>query len=350
MHTKRRALLAFLVGSIGIALGAPAAQADDPSSPVCGTRAVPVHIGLSSMTISGTYCRPSSGAPDTVFVLVPGATYDREYWDFGYQPQTYSFARALTRRGLATFAIDRLGTGQSSKPLSVTLTASLQADATHQVIGRLRGSGLDGHSFSRVLLGGHSLGSGVSLLEAATYRDVDGLLLTGFTHRLNVAKLVEIFAIDAYPALLDPMFAGTVLDPGYLTTHPGLRKKAFHDPGVVDPGVIARDEATKSVFSATEALDAAALGVILGYSQRITAPVLLAVGGQDTVFCVSASDCTSAAALRAQELPYYSGSPCLSTLVLPNVGHDLNLHPTAPVAQGRVADWADALAGGGCPT
>jgi pimeloyl-ACP methyl ester carboxylesterase len=349
MKKAQQALLALVAVALTVGVAAPVAQADDPPAPTCDTRTVSTKVGLASWTVSGTYCRPAAGAPDSVFVLVPGATYSREYWDFQYQPETYSFSRALVRDGYATFAIDRVGTGQSSKPLSLTVTSSAQASAVHQVVSRLRGAGFDGHGFSRVLLAGHSAGSGISILEAATFGDVDGLVVTGLAHRLNLPALTTL-ASSLYPAILDPKYAGTTLDVGYLTTRPGMRKPAFHDPGQVDPGVIAHDEATKDVFSATELPDAVALGVLLSYSDRITAPVMVLVGDADGLICGTlGSDCRSAATLLAQEQPFYSNARCLSAVTMPGVGHDVNLHPTAPVAQQRVADWADAIAGGGCP-
>lgn len=348
MKKMRQALLVLVAFALTAGFAAPVAQADDP--PTCDTRTVPVQVGLASWTVSGTYCRPAAGAPDSAFVLVPGASYNREYWDFQYQPETYSFARSLARNGYATFAIDRVGTGQSSKPLSVALTAAAQSSTVHQVISRLRGSGFDGHSFSRVLLAGHSLGSAISILESATYRDVDGLVVTGLAHGLNLPALASLFATRIHPAILDPKYAGTTLDAGYLTTRPGARKGAFHDPGQVDPAVIARDEATKDIFSTTELPDAIALSVYLTYSDRVTAPVMIMVGGADPLVCGTlGSDCDSAASLRAQELPYYPKSPCLSTVSMPGVGHDINLHPTAPIAQQHVADFADTIADGGCP-
>jgi pimeloyl-ACP methyl ester carboxylesterase len=230
------------------------------------------------------------------------------------------------------------------------ITATGQASALHQVIGQLRASGFDGDGFGRVLVAGHSLGTGVAILEAATYDDADGLVLTGLGHRLNAVGFSRLFLTQLHPALLDPAFVGTTLDPGYVTTKPGVRGEAFHAPAAVDPAVIAHDEATKNVFSLTEAPDLVAFSVLLGYSNRITAPVLLLLGGQDSLNCASgASDCSSSASLQAQEAPYYVGARCFDARVLPGIGHALNLHPSAPSVQTTVADWADAAAGSGCP-
>jgi pimeloyl-ACP methyl ester carboxylesterase len=225
----------------------------------------------------------------------------------------------------------------------------VQADAVHQVVGQLRSTGFDDHRFSTVLLGGHSLGSIEAVLEAATYKDVDGLLVTGMSHVLNVPQVAKLLTIQLHPAILGPKFAGTTLDPGYLTTVPGMRQAAFHDPGQVDPAVIQADEDTKDVFSATETPDGAAFGALLPYSAGVTAPTLIVNGSSDTVFCGPTADCSSDSALLAQERPHYPNAACLDAYVLPGVGHDVNLHPDAPNAQARVAQWANALAAGECP-
>jgi len=39
--------------------------------------------------------------------------------------------------------------------------------------------GFDGRRFEQLLLGGHSQGSMISIIEAASYGDVDGVLVTG---------------------------------------------------------------------------------------------------------------------------------------------------------------------------
>ena len=86
----------------------------------------------------GQLCMPAGPAPTTVQLLVHGATYSRVYWDFPYQPERYSYQRDMARHGYATFAVDRLGTGQSSKPPSVTLLDSVEAASIHQIVGHLR--------------------------------------------------------------------------------------------------------------------------------------------------------------------------------------------------------------------
>ncbi|WP_431045400.1 alpha/beta hydrolase [Streptomyces sp. P1-3] len=331
------ALLAVCVPS-GAAQAAPAS---------CQGAGVPV-TGVVSATMHGTLCVPAGGTPDTVMVLVPGGTYNHTYWDFPYQPETYNFRQAMNDAGYATFVVDRLGTGASSRPPSALVTASVQAGAVHQVIQALRGGRIGGTDFRKVILGGHSLGSLISVIEAGTYNDADAVVLTGITHRIVAQEIVDIFTSSLYPAALDPAFAGKSYDPGYLTTRPGTRGTAFYAPATTDPAVLATDEATKDVFSTAEAADGLGVAGLLPYSRQIQHPVLLAVGDQDRFFCDSlGGNCASAAALKAQEDPYFGSAACLHTYVEPGAGHDLNLATNTVPYQRAVRDWADAFVGAG---
>jgi pimeloyl-ACP methyl ester carboxylesterase len=301
----------------------------------CQNVSYPVRIGLTPLvtsleTMAGRLCVPDGAS--TVQVLIPGGTYDRTYWDIGFEPSTHSFTQAQNNAGFATLALDRLGTGLSSKPLSTFVTASTQASAVHQVITSLK------PRFSKVIVAGHSIGSAMALIEAGTYRDVDGVLVTGFTHKMNYTTVV--------PVLANMIPAG--LDAGYLTTMPDTRYNAFHKPGPLVPGAISFDESTKDVFAATEAVDTILLNtVIIPISRNITVPVLVVVGN-DTHFCsaglpLMGSDCSSAAALKADEGQFFPSVPRLDTYVLNGYGHSINYAPNAPDYHAVVTSWANSI-------
>ncbi|WP_307868501.1 alpha/beta hydrolase [Umezawaea beigongshangensis] len=302
----------------------------------CQDLRVPVTIAGTAQTVHGTLCTPRGAK--TVQVLVPGGTYNSSYWDISFTPEVRSFRAAMNKAGFATLAVDRLGTGSSSKPPSALLTATTQAHAMHQVVGAVR------PQFEKVIIGGHSIGAAMAMIEAGTFHDVDGVLVTGMTHRMNLTTVLPVLA-NMIPAPLDPKFLGRGLDVGYLTTGGGTRYSAFHRPGPNVPGAISWDESTKDVFAATESVDTLVLtNALIPATRLIDVPVLLVVG-DDTHFCGPplGSDCSSAEALRRSEAPYFSAAAELRTHVLHGYGHSINYAPNAPQYHGVVAQWAASL-------
>lgn len=322
---------------------APAPVNADQTS--CQTVNIPVAV-LGSQTMYGRLCEPPVPT-HTVFVLVPGATYTGDYWDLPPQLGLYPFREHLNSDGYATLVVDRLGSGHSSRPLSATLTALIQADAVHQVIQRIR-DGSIGSGYTKVIIGGHSLGGAIAVIEAATFHDVDGVLMAGISHHLDPVDAAANFFLSLYPAALDARFLLRGLDLGYLTTRPGSRARAFHNPTAA-PAAIAHDESTKDVFAPGEAADAIGVAIIAPYTLLLTAPVLLAASDGDELMCgplPPAADCTSPEAFHAQEAPYFSAQAQLETYLLPgNYGHSFNYAPNADQFQHTVTDWANRTVG-----
>src|ERR1041384_638084 len=138
------------------------------AAPRCSTTTVPVTaVPLLVMTVQGQLCLPADSSPTTIQLLLHGATYNRTYWDLPYQPERYSYQRDMAAHGMATFAVDELGVGGSSRPLSLLLTGVAQASAIHQVVGHLRAGHVGGTPYSKVVLVGHSAGAAISVVEAA---------------------------------------------------------------------------------------------------------------------------------------------------------------------------------------
>jgi len=317
---------------------APAAAAStDPASltgadKLCRSVFAPVPLGTAtSAVMHGRLCVPRV-ATDTIVVMVPGATYSGLYWNFPYRPDTFSQVNALLEAGYATYTIDRLGTGLSSRPSSDVVTVDAQAAGVHASIGRLR-SGVAGKRFSSVVLMGHSLGSVISIVEASRYGDVDGLVVTGLVHDSDEVALGELFSV-LYPATSDPKFADSGLDAGYFTTLPDTRGDQFHSPS--DPVLLAvrADEKTKSVVALGEFADSGTA------STQVTVPVLVAVGGEDAQMCgPNGTDCSSAATLAAAEAPFYPNAASVTGFVLPSAGHDLTLARNTDHYQSAVNAW-----------
>lgn len=328
--------LAALALVAGVLLSPDPAQAETQAVTSCQDVTFPVSVAGLRQTMAGTLCVPAGA--HTLQILVPGGFYNRAYWDITVDPATRSFRRAMNAAGYATLAVDRLGSGASSAPPSAVLTATVQAEAVHQVVQAMR------PRFARIVLGGHSLGSAISVIEAATHHDVDAVFVTAMGHHLNALGLAPI-AATFVPANLDPLFRDRPLDPGYLTTLPGTRY-ALHRPGPDVPAAVAFDEATKDVVAPAELLDAALLGTVTTYTRLVDVPVLTAIAGGDPTFCgLLATDCGTSASYLAEEAGFYGPAARLEAYVLPGYGHALNYAPNAPDLHATVVAWADRMVG-----
>src|SRR5215475_4830233 len=265
-----------------------------------------------------------------VHLLISGATEGHTYWDFPLQPERYSYVRALTNAGYAAFNFDRIGIGESDHPPADQVTIQANAFVVHQIVQALRDGRLG--TFAKVILVGHSLGSGVATVEAAQYSDADGLVLTSFLHAAGpgFGQIPTLF----YPASLDPRFAGQNLPDGYFTTVSGGRSIFYWTPNA-DPDVIALDELTKETLTLGEIMTFPPLVFSPGSVQGISAPVLIVMGQYDNGFC------TPPSCAEAHVEPNYYPSAHVEVKVMPNAGHDLSLHRNAPAFFATVLEWSN---------
>lgn len=213
MRTGGRLPVAIvLTVTIAISAFAGPAHAQDEVERDCETVTFPVSTG----TIAGTLCQPGGGATaKAAFVLTTGSAVNSVYWDFPHQPETYSFSRAMNAAGYTTLALDRPGNGKSSTPPFWAVTATGDAAGVHTAVQSLR-NGIPGviDPIDTVVLGGNALGSAVSVIEAATHNDVDGVLLTGYSRSIDPVVALDSLKTFRHAAD-DPAFRGS--DPGWLT-------------------------------------------------------------------------------------------------------------------------------------
>lgn len=334
----------FSIAAISGVLGIASLVSGQASAATVGGTCQDVNLPVAlasgqatDQTLSGTFCTPTSwaeGAHD-VDVLVHGATYNRSYWDWPQDSPTYSYVSRTLQAGRATFAYDQLGAGQSSHPSSLSLNPTVEAYAMHQAVQWIRSQG-----YTQVTAEGHSFGSITVIHEAATYHDVDRVVVTGLLHANGPDALLGV--PDFYPAALDPQFSGTITDLGYLTTVPGSRGNLFYDTATADPSVIAYDEAHKDVVSATYfslGLTEFEVPAGLNIASGITVPVLTLSGQEDAITCGLTLDCTNAAQVTANEAAYYTNTPSLTAVTVPDTGHDVTLHPSAASSFATINNW-----------
>src|SRR5205807_7843161 len=176
----------------------------------------------------------------------------------------------------------RLGIGRSTRPtLALHVDAYSNADALHQVVDSVRTNGLAGRHYDKVVLTGHSYGTLTSDLTSATYGGVDGIIGTGWLQQPTPLGLIGVLT-SFWSAPMDPKFRGAVVDPGYVTTRPGVRG-FFYEASDTDPAVIAADEETKDTASSAEMTYLVPANTKM--TTRIGVPTLRIIGERDRVIC-----------------------------------------------------------------
>ena len=342
-----RWLPALAVATCGVWLVPAVARDGGTRLPQCEAFQVPVSLTqVPGATLYGELCVKAGASPSAVQLLVHGATYNSYYNDWPYRPDFYAYVRQMTDAGYATLNIERLGYGRSTHPTSDLVSLANGAEALHQVVQQLRNGKIGGRTFTRVIWVGHSLGTLYAWHEAQLAKDVDAFVLTGLLHTVKPSWKTLAFA-TVTSATADPKFATSGLDANYLTFQPGPRGELFYLASGAEPAVIALDERLKDTVSGPEfgaalpEFDSAPPAT--APSQAIKVPTLLVVGQHDRVMCTFPGDsdglvCNSHNIL-AQEMPYYSGVPQLDVLAVPNTGHDLQLHRSAPATGEAILDW-----------
>ncbi|MGY6657083.1 alpha/beta hydrolase [Amycolatopsis sp. TRM77291] len=270
----KAALLTTLLSLTGITT---ATAAERPAR--CAEQRFAVQVNGERQTIAGEFCVRGELTPRTpVQVLLHGGTYDRDYWDWPYQPRRYSYVDSATRAGYATLNLDRLGYGRSSRPDPATLDFEAGGEAVHQVVRQLR------PRFRTIVLNGHSMG-GLVAERAAGRGGVDAVIVSGIPRDRPGARAEA--ASPFHPAELDPKFAGKPWARGYLTTVPGTRARTFHHPGTYDPAIIPVEEALKDTLASAE-LRSVGPGAANRSAPKV--PTAYVLGEHDTLVCGS-GDC-----------------------------------------------------------
>lgn len=321
------------------------------------------------LTIHGTLCLPEGATPKTVMLALHGITYDSSYWNA--EPPvadggSYNFSTAMNEGGYAVFSIDRLGYGDSARPLPELVTLDVQAEVAHQIIGQLRDGAIGDEAFPHVALVGHSYGTATSWRETAKYNDADAVIGTGWGNTIQTVPLARFFS-GFVPNELNPapQAPKAGLPPGYLTPGPPLGSRdadfLYYLPNS-DPAVRAYDdEVLRDTVPVGEGvsfynrygsfpdaeLGPAELNIPLSdQTSRITVPTFLVNGEHELFFCGPDQErCTSSATLTRGESRYWTEKACFLAGVTPAAGHDLNLQRNAPFTYDTVLTFADRALG-----
>jgi len=316
--------------------GARLATAAEMPGANCQRQVIPVTLapgGWLSLDVVGELCSTGQLDGKVLQVLVSGAGYGTVYWDFPYQPDTYSYTRAALRAGYATFNFYRLGMGESDHPPGLLLNVDNQGYVLSQIITALRAA----HDFSAVVTVGHSFGSVIAIAHALSYPgQVAGIVLTGFAHNTNPGFITAMRNGVDLAAVKGP-FAGRIVDPTYLISRPDTRGDTFYTRSNADPGVIETDELNRQTTAIAEAISASKY--FGPQSRGLQLPVLLMLGEDDFVVCGGALNCRDHAVTMTHEQSYFAPATCFEMALLADTGHDSALHRNAPQNFALMLDW-----------
>jgi pimeloyl-ACP methyl ester carboxylesterase len=293
--------------------------------------------GWSTRHTAGLLTLPTELRSSELQILLHGAGHDHRYWNWPVQPDRYSYTEWAAAHGAATLAIDRIGTGSSSKPPGVENTVAAQARLLSQIVAQAR-AGLPGAPpFDRVVLVGHSMGSVVAGYEAVTYHDVDAVVLTGY------------IPVDGDPAVGNELFDAVfrpatevqarllgLVDDNYLMSRIDDTEALVFWPDQADPVIVGVERQLQNPTTRAELLDAIEAGPTI---RGIPVPTLVLVGQHDALLIDQNKDkdCYDTVRRWAPATPDH-----FDFEVVADTGHNLNLHRTAHIAFETLDRWLAA--------
>jgi pimeloyl-ACP methyl ester carboxylesterase len=275
-------------------------------------------------------------AAPVLWCCFPGGGMTKAYWDLRVPAELglgeYSMARWLAGRGDRVLIVDHLGIGESSRPDDGwTLTPATLADVNAAVVERVMAT-LDPPR--RVIGVGHSAGANLLVRLQARHQPFAALVLLGFGGGGSM---------DAH---LDEEVLAYAGDPGGLTNNlVELTRQRYTDPlptmprgssdllvgHPMEPAVHEAIVAARTELLALAGLASMVEGNVGPELAAISVPVLIAVGDHDIAGPPHAS---------ASHLP---SAPEVTSLVVPDAGHNHNVAPTRQYLWNRMATWAHSL-------
>jgi pimeloyl-ACP methyl ester carboxylesterase len=313
---------------------------DPPSDLFSNAAAVNTFLAqpVAYQNVSGTYsifgefCFPTVNI-DTLKlqVLVHGNTFNHTYWSalgLANETEKYperSWINAARGQGYYTLALDRLGSGLSSRPDPAEVVQDpLQTEILHEIISQFR-------HFSTVVYVGHSFGSGLGVHLAATHpEDVDGLLLTG---------IAEVRGNPA-PGTLANDWASVSGEPGYLKSTNKTARRDLYFYGDYD--LAEADWEGQGTVTTGEFLTTAEY--LVNTPKDFDKPVFVMAGSEDAIFCsengAQPADC-SVGNVIAKTKEWFPAVPAqkFGWFSQPASGHVLQLQQTAPTGFKAALDW-----------
>jgi hypothetical protein len=339
------ALLTTCLAALLVAPATPASAA--PRSPTVLSRQVVFEVENTNAT--SVLCTPDNqsyqlrgrligprrdiighGGALRVNVLVHGLGTGSWFWHLPGHP-AYDYATKLAEHGETSLVLDRLGYGASPLADGDETCLGAQADMLHQVVQHLRSgsydfTGVQGSTpaAAHVVTQGHAVGAAIAQVEAATFDDVDGLVLMSWTDRGATALATRTASRQ------NAACGGAADYASYAATAADFRSLFFASAprGVQNAAAARRDP--------TPCGDATSLTPLLLSSNleagQVEAPVLLLFGSKDALTRPDARD---------QQASSYGASEKVTSRTIAGAGSALPLERSAAKTRAAVLRWLD---------
>ena len=268
-----------------------------------------------------------------VNVLVHDLGAGAWFWHLRRHP-AFDYATHLAERGETSLVIDRLGYGASPLTDGDATCLGAQADMLHQVVQHLRsGNYRFAHGDQRptppaahVVAHGHGVGAAIAQVEAASFDDVDGLVLMSWTDRGATAIAARTAAKQNATCLTGSGYAP------FAATAAAYRRLFFASALTAvqrTAAALHREDPCGDATSLSPFLLASNLG-----AGRVEAPVLLLYGARDAL---------NRAEARDEQSDAYGASARVTSRTVAGAGSALPLERTAAQTRATVLGWLDRL-------
>lgn len=289
-------------------------------------------------TISGHLTGPATmlGGGRAVTVYEHGIASGEWYWRVPVEGYHHSYEMA--ERGHVSLTIDRLGYDASDRPDGRHMCIGSQADMLHQIVQALRSGEYEwagdtpAPSFTEVTTLGHSNGGQVVQLEAISYGDVDGMVVSGWAD----GGLTDEATARFQAALGSCMSGGTPSeepdDPsGYALYDLGRREFVEGNFADTEPEVIEYSAGKQNKHPCGDMVSQLA-GVMVDAERlrEIDVPVLFLYGELD-----------ARVQLGGVHKTLLAGAPSTTLVEVPSAGHYFDLARQHEVALDGLTSWLD---------
>ncbi|KAJ7160014.1 hypothetical protein C8R43DRAFT_881596 [Mycena crocata] len=313
----------------------------------CSSLVIPVHVDV---LVPKDPADPFGGLKNVVQLLVHGFSYTNQFWSPPVEEfRNYSYTAFACERGVASFAIDALGSGLSTRPENAVDVQYANSAAVISQLGRhlQTASIIPGvKPFKKVIGIGHSLGSGFfsfgAIVDGAK-SPFDALILTAqLIFGPNDAppgsggEVVPVSARDSNPV----RWGG--LDAAYIT----INERTFFypaDPNASSPRMVAFDAFVRDAGSMYMNAQGASTSIP---AENYTGAVAKIVGSADQALCdTGAGRCADAAALSEAERVGWPAAQSFELVVSEGSSHDLVLDFKAGEVFGTIFGFVEKFVG-----